>query len=85
MWLYFMDDNDLKAQVKKKEVKQVSSEKLAFHAPFIELLTIFRIIQESDCLTQKQQAKFDMAVPMAQDLGSMDLQNKQLTVTKKKK
>lgn len=50
MKLCLMDNDDLKAQVKQKNVKQVFEKELVFYAPFIKLLTILHILQKFDQL-----------------------------------
>lgn len=48
--LRFMEDNDLKAQVEKKNVKKIFEKKLIFRSPSFELSIVFKILQKIDHL-----------------------------------
>lgn len=43
-WLHLMDKDDLEAQVKRKEIKQISKRKSISKAPLLELKTVLKIL-----------------------------------------
>lgn len=72
-WLHLMDKDDLEAQVKRKEIKQISKRKLISGAPLLELRTVLKILQKNNMLAKKKwpqatMADLDVQVNWARDL-----------------
>ena len=53
-WLHLMDKDDLEAQVKCKEIKQVFKRKSIFEALLLKLKTILKILQKNNILAKEK-------------------------------
>lgn len=49
-----MNKDDLETQVKCKEIKHISEQKLIFGAPLLELKTVLKILQENNTFAKEK-------------------------------